>query len=107
MQDKIQFQGVQLDFKVRIFSGDGPARQFEAGQQRGGNYSCICGVDSKSHSNLERCFKIKPMDLEERRQVVMTGSSWNKIKEGNINPFSRLRKEELVDELEDRGIDTF
>lgn len=34
--------GVQIYDKVRVFSGDGPARQFEAGQQRGGHYSAVC-----------------------------------------------------------------
>ena len=29
---------------LRVFSGDGPARQFEAGHQRGGNFSCLCGI---------------------------------------------------------------
>ncbi|VDI42164.1 Hypothetical predicted protein [Mytilus galloprovincialis] len=44
---------------------DNPARQFEAGQQRGGNYSCLYGVYSKSHINVEACLKIKLLDLEE------------------------------------------
>ena len=31
--------GIQIYDKLRVFSGDGPARQFEVGHQRGGNFS--------------------------------------------------------------------
>ncbi|CAC5383131.1 unnamed protein product [Mytilus coruscus] len=48
-----------------------------------------------------------PLDLEDRRKVVVEGSSWIKIKDGIINPFQNLKKEELIDELEERGVDTF
>ncbi|CAC5387756.1 unnamed protein product [Mytilus coruscus] len=34
---------------MRVFSGDGPARQFKIGQQRGGNYPCVCGVHANDH----------------------------------------------------------
>ena len=57
--------------------------------------------------NLEACFKIKPLDIEDRRQLSVKSSSLTKLKDGNIYPFQNLRKEELIDELEDRGIDTF
>ncbi|KAK3109115.1 hypothetical protein FSP39_023377 [Pinctada imbricata] len=38
--------GNQTSNVLRVFSGDGPARQFEAGHQRGGNYSCLCRIPS-------------------------------------------------------------
>jgi hypothetical protein len=90
-----------------MFSGDGPARQFEAGQQRGGNYSCICGVHVKDHQNFECCFRQVASTLDERRQVVTSGMLWRRMQNGKVNPFSNLSKEDLVDELESRGIDTF
>ncbi|CAC5364623.1 unnamed protein product [Mytilus coruscus] len=107
MTNKIRYGDIDLIFKLRLFSGDGPARQFEAGQQRGGNFSCICGVESKSHMNLECCYQMIPLDLEDRRKLVVEGSSWIKIKDGIINPFQNLKTEELIDELEERGVDTF
>ncbi|CAC5383132.1 unnamed protein product [Mytilus coruscus] len=36
LTNKIRYGDIDLIFKLRLFSGDGPARQFEAGQQRGG-----------------------------------------------------------------------
>ncbi|CAC5361995.1 unnamed protein product [Mytilus coruscus] len=103
----IIFDGIPYTFQLRFFSGDGPARQFEAGQQRGGNFSCLCGVHSKEHMNLECCFKRTPSDLEDRRAVFLKGESLVKIKQGNINPFQNLTKDELIEELECRGFDTF
>ncbi|CAC5406239.1 unnamed protein product [Mytilus coruscus] len=63
------YKGIPFNDKIRICSGDNPARQFESGQQRGGQYSCLCGVDSKSHINLELCFKLKACTLEERHEL--------------------------------------
>lgn len=34
--------GVGYKDVLRVFNGDNPASQFEAGHQRGGYYSCIC-----------------------------------------------------------------
>ncbi|CAC5422057.1 unnamed protein product [Mytilus coruscus] len=88
-------------------SGDNPARQFESGQQRGGQYSCLCGVDSKSHINLELCFKHKACTLEERRQIIMQGKIVSKmLKEKNLNPLRNMKKNDLIDELEDRHVNT-
>ena len=41
IQNGITVEHVVLYDKIRIFSCDWPARQFECGQQRGGHYSCI------------------------------------------------------------------
>jgi hypothetical protein len=42
--------GIKIYDVMRIFTGDNPTRQFECGQQRGGNYSCLCGIHVKDHS---------------------------------------------------------
>ncbi|CAG2222039.1 unnamed protein product [Mytilus edulis] len=91
---------------VRVFSGDNPARQFKAGQQRGGNYSCLCGVHSKNHINFEACLKINLLDLEERRRLVLGGEVWLKIESGIFNPFGNLKNAELIEELECRNVNT-
>ncbi|CAC5403196.1 unnamed protein product [Mytilus coruscus] len=100
-----KFQDVTFTDKIRIFSGDNPARQFEAGQQRGGAYSCLCGIPSKAHINLESCYKQKPQDLEDRRKLVTEGYLWKKIEGGNFNPFKNLKKEEIINELDHRKIE--
>ena len=104
----INIDGTQHDFKLRLFSGDGPARQFEAGQKRGGHYSCLCGVNSNQHMDLIRCFDISYMTLEERREHVVKGVLWEKIISNNcINPFNNLKKDEIECELDKRGIDIY
>uniref|UniRef100_K1RNL6 Uncharacterized protein n=1 Tax=Magallana gigas TaxID=29159 RepID=K1RNL6_MAGGI len=100
-------QGILLRNKIRVFSGDGPARQFEAGQQRGGNYTCICGIYAKDHNNLECCLRREPISLEDRRLLMTGGIMWRKFENGVINPFASLTKDELIDELEARNVDTY
>lgn len=36
----LKAQSGEVRYVMRFFSGDGPARQFEAGHQRGGNFAC-------------------------------------------------------------------
>lgn len=92
--------------ELRIFSGDGPARQFESGQQRGGNFTCLCGVNAENHTNIECCFRHTAMTLDERRQLIMDGSIYLRDKDKTINPLANLRKDELNLELGSRGVGT-
>ena len=64
-------------FQAEIIQWGGPARQFVASQQRGSNVSCIC---VKDHVNLKCCLKVKYLDLEDRRKLLLKGTSWEKIK---------------------------
>lgn len=77
---------------VRVFSGDGPARQFEAGQQRGGNYPCICGARAANHGNLAFCYHLKVLDFDDRNKIASSANSLSKLQRGNINPFQNLKK---------------
>lgn len=89
---------------LRVFTGDNPARQFESGQQRGGKYSCVCGVPANEHNNFICCYNTETLTLEERRKLVISGNVWQKMKTGTVNPFQNLRKEEIIEELERRSI---
>ena len=92
---------------VRLFCGDNPARQFEAGQQKGGNHSCLCGIHYKDHQNLEGSFVRETLTLEDRKQQCVKGRLWKRVEEDGItNPYKIPRKDNLIDELEGRGIDT-
>jgi hypothetical protein len=91
---------------LRFFSGDGPARQFEAGHQRGGNYSCLCGIKTKDHANLEHAYSIAPPSLKQRAKVFKDGTLWKKFSLTNPSPFANLKKEDLAKELRARGHDT-
>jgi hypothetical protein len=52
---------------MRIFTGNNPARQFECGQQRVGNYSCLCGIHVTDHSNLAAA--LPSMSLESNSSI--------------------------------------
>lgn len=78
IQNGITVDNIVLYDKLRIFSGDGPARQFECGQQRGGHYSCICGVETRNHTNFLCTWKILPMSLDDRQNLLEQGILWEK-----------------------------
>ncbi|CAG2220767.1 unnamed protein product [Mytilus edulis] len=90
---------------MRVFSGDGPARQFEIGQQRGGNYPCVCGVHANAHGNFVLCYGISPLTLDERVGLIKSTRCFEELKKGNLNPFQNLKKDDLIEELESRDID--
>lgn len=90
-----------------MFSGDGPARQFEAGQQRGGHYSCLCGVQVTEHPNIECAMRFHFPSLTERVNLFKAGILWNQFTLENLSPLTNLKRDDLIDELEARGVDTF
>ena len=93
-----------IDPILRVFTGDNPARQFESGQQRGGRFSCLCGVPTSNHNNFITCYNTEPLTLKERRKHVVAGEAWKKISSGVANPFQGLKRNEIIAELESRGI---
>lgn len=86
--EPVEIGGVPIFDVMRVFSGDGPARQFEAGQQRGGNFSCLCGIPSKEHSNLEYALGFHPPSLLDRCEVFKGGCLWRRFSLTNPSPFS-------------------
>lgn len=100
-------KGIEIYDNLRVFSGDGPARQFEAGQQRFGNFSCLCGISVKEHQNLENAFQFYSPSLSERVQIFKSGIFWKNFSERNISPPTNLKQDDLREELEARGIDTW
>jgi hypothetical protein len=99
--------GIKIYDVMRIFTGDNPARQFECGQQRGGNYSCLCGIHVKDHSNLAAALHQKTLSLQERLDIFKEGTMWKHFSASNINPLSNLKKNDLIDELDSRDIDVY
>ncbi|CAG2210929.1 unnamed protein product [Mytilus edulis] len=88
---------------VRIFNGDGPARQYECGHQRGGNFRCLCGINVENHRVIQCAYTQNVKTLEERRQLVLKGRTYMQDKDIKTNPFSNLKKAELEQELASRG----
>ena len=81
-----------------VFSGDGPARQFEAGHQRGGKLQPSLWHFSQRTPELGMCTQI---------YLKEPGVHWNDYWENNVNLLSNLKKNAFTDELEVRGIDTY
>ena len=99
--DTLKTQEGSIQYAVRFFSGDGPVRQFEAGYQRGGNYSCLCGIRAKDHFNLECAFRSRFPTLEDRMKTFRGGQLWKRC--SLTSPFTNMRKPTLVKELQFRG----
>ena len=66
------------------------------GSKRGGNFSCLCGVPSKEHQNLESAYGFHPPSLEDRFKVFKGVYLWRKFSITSPSPFSKLKKEDLL-----------
>ena len=94
--------GVPVRDILRFFHGDGPAQQFEAGNNIGGTYPCVCcAVNAESISDLEYAFKCPTRTLTKRQHFVISGCAWKK---GGVNPFDKLKVAQLRKELNKRGL---
>ena len=59
--------GIPYQDVMRLFKEDSPARQFEAGQQKDGNYDCTASsVHSNLISSLTQTFSLDQMSLQDR-----------------------------------------
>ena len=92
MSNPVTINNVEFCDHLRIFSGDGPAREWEAGQQRGDTYPCIRGVKAVNHSNLVHCFRQEVLGLEKRRQLALSSKSLKRLRNGELNPLRDLNK---------------
>lgn len=102
----LKAQSGEVRYVMRFFSGDCPARQFEAGHQRGGNFACLCGIPSKDHMNLENAFQIDVPSLQERLEIFKEGELWKGFSLMRPSPFANLKKQDIMRELVARGHDT-
>ena len=98
--------GIEVNDKMRFFHGDTPARQYECGQQKGGNYYCaICGASAHRVYEMDYVFRWSHMSPADRQSLVLKGpygrkNSFQKV----YKPFKDLTKDELIRELSSRGI---
>ena len=92
---------------VRFFHGDSPAREVEAGQQKGGYYYCsTCGCHSDRVSELDHVLNCPVVSLQDRIDTIMKPGTVSRINTLNKKPkpISNLSKQELEKELAARGI---
>ena len=98
--------GEPLSDKMRFFHGDSPSCQYEAGQQKGGNYYCaICGANAHRVYELNYAFRCPHISLDDRQELVFAGpcGKANSMAKSN-KPFHKLTKHDLGKELNARSI---
>ena len=98
--------GNDIGDKMRYFHGDSPARQLESGQQKGGNFYCSgFGANAQQAYQLDICFSCHYLSLLDRQQLVLAGPLGRKNSLAKVSkPFHNLKKDELIRELNARGI---
>ncbi|CAB4023496.1 Hypothetical predicted protein [Paramuricea clavata] len=106
MKAKLQTKSGNNDTDtMRFFHGDSPARQLEAGQQKRGNFYCSgCGANAQQAYQLDICFSCHYLSLSDRQQIVLAGPLGRKNSLAKSpKPFKKLKKDELIRELNARG----
>ena len=98
--------GIPIRDKMRIFKGDSPARQFEAGQQKGGTFFCCsCSIQRNFSAKLRYTLQSNCLSLQERiNKVTQTESTLQRIRRGDVKLFYNLKKDEIIDELHQRKV---
>ena len=90
---------------MRFFHGDGPQREFEAGEQKGGNAGCeSCSGDARKYKDLAVSLSRPHLSLSERLNKVLRGPAGRNKKNGRLKPFKDLRLEELKKKCTARGL---
>ena len=98
--------GTELFDVRRFFKADSPARQFEQGQQKGGNYFCDCGCHASMTDDLAYAQSCHLYSLQERVNAIMkpgTVSRQNTV-QGMTKPLACLSRAQLEKKLGARGI---
>ena len=98
--------GIVINDKMRFFHGDTPARQYECGQQKGGNYYCaVCGAAANRVYEMDYSFRCSHVSLADRQNLVLKGPYGKKYSLLMANkPFQELSKDGLTGELSTRSI---
>ena len=91
----------------RMFHGDHPSQEVESGEQIGGHYGC-CGCTGSSLQFVDHVASMRApqITLEERRKKVLEGPAGRERRNGGVNPFQQMSKEELVRECRGRHLQT-
>ena len=108
LKTPIEIDVIYLHDILRAFKGDHPASQFEAGQQKSGNFVCHgCAIDSNCHRSLPHSFKLPTLSLQDRiNKIHTTLSSQNHLKRKVVQIYHNLDLADLIDEHQQRNIPT-
>ena len=102
MAEKIVSPGdIPYQDVMRLFEGDSPTRQFEDGQQKGGNYVCTaCSAQSHLISSLTHT--LDHMSLQDR--VDKTCTSSQRLESKCLNLYENLKRHEIAHELHQHNV---
>lgn len=74
-------ENIKLKDILRVYHGDGPATQLEAGQQKGGHYFCAsCGIHADRCCEIAHSYYMKCITLKEKLSNVMRGKHSKLVK---------------------------
>ena len=87
------------------FLSDSPARQFEAGQKKGGNNFChICPINGQYAWKYTHVCNLPILSLQDRvNKIVKTPASLSKPNQNKTNLYNKIKKHETVEELRQRN----
>ena len=97
---------IELNDIMKFFHGDGPACEFEAGQQKGGDHPCwVCPINMTMSNDIPYSLYQPILTLDDRMEkVMMTTHSRQKVNQNTSHMYSNLKVHELNSELHERGI---
>lgn len=103
---EIEINGIQFKDIIRIFKGDNPAAQLEAGQQKGGNYFCVaCKINAFKSKSIFHSQGLEHLSLQDRiNKITCSHYTISRIKHNNTKYFENLEHYQVVEELRERKI---
>ena len=100
-------RNVFINEMCRMFHGDYPSQDVESGKQLGGNFgSCGCTVSSTQYSDHVASLRAPQITLEERRKKVIAGPAGKERRNGGVQPFQQMSKDDLIRECKGRNLPT-
>ena len=100
-------QKVFINDICRMFHGDHPSQEVETGEQLGGNFGCCgCTMSSTQYSDHIASLRALQITLEERRKKVIAGPAGKEKRNGGVQPFQQMSKDDMIRECKGRNLPT-
>ena len=102
----LSFRNTEIIDAMRFFKPEGPACQFEAGQQKGGHYFCwTCDIHCSNVKDYVYSSYMKIYSYQDRQEkIIKTSGSRRRSKGGSVKLYDKLEKDELTRELIERDV---
>ena len=83
---------IQITDRLRFFTGDHPATQFEQGTKQGGTYKCgACGCKERMFDNQAHSLTYQWRSLEQLQSIATAGINGKIVL--SLKPFDNLKVE--------------